>query len=275
MKRLVSCGDSFMSCDYPATETISFIDRYARTRGFEHISLAKSGSTNFCIRTQIDEAIRQRADFVVVGATSSDRLDFPKPTERKTQSVGRVREFFNDLRRWHQVLWPTNKMFNRFVGLRTFEYRGYGCRSEQHVHNLSTDGTEWATTISDSINNIVTDLSKNNIHGNHERNIPDDLRKVIENYVLWLHDESYAQQRDYWLIQSGLYRLSAAKIPFVFIPGPLREFDWSEFDVVWPTEYEQPWDCPDGFNEDSITHVFNDGHEKLCQTLIDITLTWK
>lgn len=161
------------------------------------------------------------------------------------------------------------------MGLRTFEYRGYGCRSEREVYNTSPQGEDYATTISDSINNVVTDLSKNNIHNNDHRSIPDELKAVIEDYVLWLHDESYAQQRDCWLLQSGLYQLSAAKIPFVFIPGPLKKFDWADFDMVWPADQEQPWDRPDGFNEESVTHVFNSGHEKLCQTLIDITPTWQ
>lgn len=274
MKRLVSCGDSFMSCDYPVTDTTSFLDRFADIKQFHHVSLAKSGSTNFCIRSQIAEAIRIQADYVIVGGTTADRIDIPKPTNHKVENVSAVRGFFNNLRRWHEVLWPGNKMFNRHLGLRTIEYRGYGCRSEQVVNNQSADG-DWATTISDSINNFVTELANNNIHGNLDRGIPAELKRVIEDYVLWLHDESYAQQRDYWIIQSGLYELERARIPYVFIPGPLREFEWHQHDTVWPADIPQPWDRPDGFNEDSVTHVFNSGHEKMCQTLIDITSTWQ
>lgn len=274
MKKLYTCGDSFMSCDYPATETISFLDRFSEIREFEHISLAKSGSTNFCVRTQIDEAIRAGADYVIIGATTSDRLDLPKPTDRKTQSVGRVRGFFNDLRQWHKVLWPTNKLYNQNVGLRTFEYRGYGCRSEKYVHNSSADSEDWATTLSDSINNIVTDLADNNIHGNTDRAFPKELRLAIEDYVLWIHDESYAQQRDRWILQSALFSLEQAKIPYVFIPGPQRKFSWEPHAIVWPNEIPQPWDRPGGFNEDSITHVFNAGHEELCESLLNLTAAW-
>lgn len=273
MKTLYTCGDSFMSCDYPATNTVSFLDRFADTKKFRHVSLAKSGSTNFCIRAQIDEAIRMQADYVIVGGTTSDRIDIPKPTPHKVENVSAVRGFFNNLRRWHEVLWPGNKMFNRHIGLRTFEYRGYGCRSEQTVRNKSADG-DWATTISDSINNMVTELADNNIHNNLDRGITPELKKVIEDYVLWMHDESYAQQRDYWIMQSGLYALERAGIPYSFIPGPLRIFDWSQHSIVWPADAAQPWDRPEGFNEDSVTHVFNAGHEILYQTLVDIATDW-
>lgn len=274
MKKLVTCGDSFMSCDYPATETTSFLDLYATRRNFNHVSLAKSGSTNFCIRAQVDEAIRLGADYVILGSTTSDRIDIPKPTDHKIENVGIVRGFFNNLRRWHEVLWPGNKMYNQHVGLRTIEYRGYGCRSEQVVHNQSPE-SDWASTLSDSINNFVTELAENNIHSNHDRGIPAELKRVIEDYVLWLHDESYTQQRDYWIIQSALFALEQAGIPYVFAPGPLRNMDWSKHQTVWPESHPQPWDRPDGFNEDSVTHVFNSGHEKLCQTLIDITTSWQ
>jgi len=77
-----------MSVDTRTTPSkiTSFLELYATSENLEHISLARSGATNFLICLQLDYAIEQNADFIVVGATSSDRLDLsimnqtiPKP----------------------------------------------------------------------------------------------------------------------------------------------------------------------------------------------------
>lgn len=266
MAKLISCGDSFMSLDNPATDTVSFLERYCQQKNFEHVSLAKSGSTNFCIRLQIDEAIKQSADYIVIGATSSDRIDIPLPTELRQQNVGILKTFIRDLTRWHQVLWPDNRRYNRHYGLKNIEYRGYGCISELTVNN-----EQKSTVISDSLNNFVTDLSNNNIHNNQNRNIPAELIPVLENYVLWLHDEELAMQRDFYLLQSGIRELERLGIPYLFIPGPLRTFEW--IGSIWVGA--QPWDMPDGFNEDSVTHNPNSAHEKFCTTMLDLTANWQ
>jgi hypothetical protein len=75
MKRLYSLGDSFMSTDDPDDGIISFCELYCQRKGFSHVSLARPGATNFAIRLQIEKAIEQKADYVVVGITCSDRFD--------------------------------------------------------------------------------------------------------------------------------------------------------------------------------------------------------
>lgn len=75
MKRLYTLGDSFMSVDSPDDGITSFLELYAQRRGFAHVSLARPGATNFAIRLQIDRAIEEHADYVIVGVTSPDRFD--------------------------------------------------------------------------------------------------------------------------------------------------------------------------------------------------------
>ena len=79
MKKLVTCGDSYMSIDSPPGEVTSFLQLYAERKNFIHISLARAAATCFAIRLQIDEAIERGADFVIVGCTSSDRMDVAVP----------------------------------------------------------------------------------------------------------------------------------------------------------------------------------------------------
>lgn len=105
MKQLYSLGDSFMSTDDPDDGVISFCELYCQRRGFEHVSLARPGATVFATRLQIEKAIEQQADFVVVGITCSDRFDVPLDINNTT---------------------PFYTLDNVF-------YRGYRARSERHV----------------------------------------------------------------------------------------------------------------------------------------------
>jgi hypothetical protein len=79
MKKLVTCGDSYMSLDSPPGEVTSFLQLYAERKNFLHVSLARAAATCFAIRLQIDSAIERGADFVIVGCTSSNRMDVAAP----------------------------------------------------------------------------------------------------------------------------------------------------------------------------------------------------
>jgi hypothetical protein len=76
-KRLFTCGDSYMTLDHPQKEVTSFLQMFAEYKGFDHVSLGRAGATIFLIRLQIDYAIANGADYVIVGCTSSDRMDIP------------------------------------------------------------------------------------------------------------------------------------------------------------------------------------------------------
>ena len=64
-----------MTVDYPANKVTSFLELYCQHKEFKHASLARAGATNFMIRMQIERAIEDRADYVVVSNTSVDRID--------------------------------------------------------------------------------------------------------------------------------------------------------------------------------------------------------
>jgi hypothetical protein len=75
MTTVYSLGCSFMSSDTRWPDQPSFLDQYADYRGWQHVSLARPGATNLCIHLQIERAIQDHADYVIIGATSSDRID--------------------------------------------------------------------------------------------------------------------------------------------------------------------------------------------------------
>ena len=129
MKKLYTCGCSMMSVDKTPSNIISFLELYARTKNLEHISLARSGATNFLICLQLDYAIQQNPDYIIVGATSSDRLD----------------------------LSIMNQTLHTPITIDNVDYSGHNSLSE----NLFADDTP--IVVSNTLNNFVENLQKEDI----------------------------------------------------------------------------------------------------------------
>jgi len=121
MTTVYSLGCSFMSSDTRWPEQPSFLDQYADYRGWHHVSLARPGATNFCIHLQIERAIQGCADYVIVGATSSDRIDVAGNSYSQ----------------------------NLPIRLDLIHYANYHATSEQWVDNTQ------ACIISDTLNNVI------------------------------------------------------------------------------------------------------------------------
>jgi hypothetical protein len=225
-KLIYSLGCSFMSTDSRYHDRPSFLDQYATVRGWQHISLARPGATNFSIRLQIQQAILANADYIVVGATSSDRIDIVD------RGAGRRLP----------------------IKLEHIHYTGYNATSERNVNN------QFAYVVSDTLNNVL------------EKTQDTGVVESVKHYIRDLHNPDVADLRDKWIISDGLRDLVKSKIPFLFLPGPLFYFDWSEFPVWQGT---QPWDMPDGIDTFSINHNTLTAHAMFCQQLIDQTVDWK
>jgi len=240
MKRLYSIGDSFMSTDDPDDGIIGFCELYCRERGFEHISLARPGATVFATRLQIERAIEQQADFVVVGITCSDRFDLPLNLDERI---------------------PLYSLDNIF-------YKGYRAQSERHVDQTAIK------IISDTFNNLLERRY------DQDRRITDQQLQAIKAYIAYLHNPSITVQRDYYVISDGLRKLQSAGIDFVLIPGYMGQHDWSWVKRVWPEDQHGPYHMkygPDNWeNPIRYTGTHNPAwaHQEFCQTLLDITPEW-
>lgn len=224
-----------MTVDDPSDGIVGFCELYCQQRGFEHVSLARPGATNFAIRLQIEQAIAESADYVVVGLTSSDRFDIainPQP---------------------HYTL-------------NNVHYSNYRARSQQHVDQSDV------RLISDTFNNIISQQHqqlvdahklaalRNYIADLHEPTlasqrdyyvVSDGLRKLQSHgtkFVLipgWLshHDWSWVELQ--WPTDSA----SPYHMPY----GP------------------DQWERPIRFTN---THNPAWGHEEFCATLMAITKHW-
>lgn len=72
--KIISCGCSFMSVD-PNHRGTHFSEIVAKKLNAIYACYAKFGSTNFTIRLQIEEAIKQKPDLILIGFTGESRLD--------------------------------------------------------------------------------------------------------------------------------------------------------------------------------------------------------
>jgi len=74
--KIIVCGCSFMTIDkrHPGTH---FSEILAKNYNADLECFAKMGASNFTIRLQIDEAINQKPDLILIGFTNSDRIEIP------------------------------------------------------------------------------------------------------------------------------------------------------------------------------------------------------
>ena len=63
-----------MSDDTSRPHERTFLQQFCDKHNYEYHCLARPGATNFVINLQVDMAIKQKPDLIVIGATSSDRI---------------------------------------------------------------------------------------------------------------------------------------------------------------------------------------------------------
>lgn len=70
----------------------------------------------------------------------------------------------------------------------------------------------------------------------------DSKDKNLRRYYYANQDVERDQLKSYYFLSGGLDQLEKAKIPYIFLPGPLKTMDWSQYHKVWPSTSLQPWD---------------------------------
>lgn len=219
-----------MSSDNTRPKLDSFLDQYAGHRDWQHVNLARPGASNFTIRLQIERAIADKPDYVIVGATSSDRIDLPVLTAERRLPIN----------------------------LANVDYQGYRATSEAHVDN------RYVSIVSDTLNNIID---------KEYAKLANSQRDTVRLYIRDIHNPDLADLRDRWIIRDGLKDLVTAQIPFLFMPGPLFYFDWTEFgSAVW--QGPQAWDLIDGIDPMNLNHNTAQAHQQLFNSLVQQTQHW-
>lgn len=218
MIKFAVCGDSFFSIDSNHTGK-SFSEYLCQQNAWELLSLARPGSSNFAIALQVDKAIEMKADFVIVGATSVNRIELP--IEHKS---------------------TPNAVLTKDRGLETAYQKERGLSNVQYGrHNLQNfDFLIDPTIVSDVIANILLDHKSNR----YCDDLSKDQIQALKMFVTFCYDENIKRQYDSWIISDACRRLLHANIPFLlfyehmydsYSEKPFPEF---QKDIEWiPSEY--------------------------------------
>ena len=196
MPLLVVCGCSF-SAKVDALPGKHWSEILAEKMGATLINYARQGISNAAIRLQMNEAMKQNPNWVLVGATTEDRTEFP------------VVPFFKDgAGPNHSATQNNRNGYKRELGLKNLNYR--------------VDGDH--TMISETLFSIID----NNNHDYRKGKVDEDVRMAFGSYAAFMYDAHWKRQTDRWILNSGLWELHDRKINFLHNPwinaGPL-EFD--------------------------------------------------
>ena len=197
MKKLVVCGDSFsaVSKTLPGTH---YSEVLANELGWELLNYARRGCSNGGVRLQIQEAINQQADFVIIVPTGWDRTEMP------------VRDNFYD-------------------GPETFAKK-YG----NFLQDFLQDSSKSAYDPDKGIGNINYTKEDNNMifetifsladepeHEYRKGALSNEKVEAVKQYISHIYDSSWKRQLDKWIISDGICQLHGANIPFSIERGML------------------------------------------------------
>lgn len=238
MPKLGVCGDSFMAAttngarsDLLNSEGKHFTEILAKKLGYEYFTLARGACSNTAIRLQINQMVRQDVDLVIIGFTTSNRMEIPKLEKN---------------------FYPNLGVYN--LDYQTKFYPDQSTLNKNFQHNLITE----------TFTNIFADdtpLIKKLINKDTEKCHPILSRNqltALEFYIDYLYNPEYKTLQDAWVIHSGIKLLQDENINFIAIMNGIsvypefkrfvgKEFipSMSELDpqnsILYPNEGNRRW----------------------------------
>lgn len=193
MPKLGVCGDSW----YAATQNGNTLDRHksegkhfseilAKKIGYDLFTLARGAASNSCIRLQISEMVKHKVDFIIVGTTSANRIEYP---------------LYDD------------KEYNPDIGIYNINYNFYPDQSALHFTQPNKE-----VLASDTLTNIF------GMKFNHAPIRSEEQREALKNYYLEAYDNKFREQQDSWIIASGIQMIRDANIPYILLGHPWLEY---------------------------------------------------
>lgn len=161
-KQIVVCGDSFCSAStsLPGTHFSEIIND---TTDYTVINLARGGISNIGICFQLEQAVKLKANIVILGQTIADRIDIPSG---------------------HTKFCPA-------LGLKNiaYTYESDSSTGSEYV------GNENAAIYSDMIYNFI-----GNGRLDKTWTITEQQRLALEHYVAYLHNKEFKETTDGWAL---------------------------------------------------------------------------
>jgi len=185
-KLLGVCGDSW----FAATQNIfsredcrdsngkHFSEILANKIGYQLYTLARGACSNSAIRLQISEMVKRKVDFIIIGTTSVNRIEYPKFENREYD--------------------PNNGIHNLIYS------------SHPDLSSVGADPSK-EVLFSDTLTNIF-----GNKH-NSAPVRSEIQRDAIKNYYLEMFDLKFREQQDSWIIASGIQEIKNHNIPYLLL----------------------------------------------------------
>ena len=216
-KKIAICGASWFTSDlgYPG---LSFGEKLAKKVDFDLISLARGGCSNFTIALQIYKAIELRADYVVVGTDTHDRIEMPIVDDNSENIRTYIKRIFS-WKTWHS---RQPGQYRPARGLSNIQYSPHPDVSSKH------EFLKDPTIISESMNNLAFPEAK----VNDFYKLNDEQVAALKLYMLNLYDSNVKQQQDCWIISDACRQLQQSQIPFVVFVDPLFEDSYERY-INW------------------------------------------
>jgi hypothetical protein len=212
------CGDSWFCSDlsYPGK---SFGEKLAQNTGWEFISLARGGCSNFAIALQVDYAIKQNVDYVILGPTTPDRIELAIQNNTNAGVWDTVKKYFS----WDGWANHQPKMFDKSRGLENIQYSPHPDLSSQNPDLINP------SIVSESMNNLCFDGSPNSSY----YNLTNSQKLALKSYMVSLYDRGIKSQYDRWVISDACRRLQNANIQFLVYTGFLYADPAEAEDIAW------------------------------------------
>jgi hypothetical protein len=201
------CGCSYSSPSRTLPGT-SYGEQLAQRLGWDLVHYARAGCSNGGIRIQIDEAIRQRPDFTIIGLTFHDRMELPATAAPYTPGANEWKGVHPDLEAHLQ----NTSIENGYVfgeGIKNVNYR-------HRPYNMICE--------------TIFSLAENYEHDYRSQRLDKDTQNAVKQYINYMYDSNWKLQRDLWMMRDGLTEMWAAGLKFLVIPDQLwRRFPLETF----------------------------------------------
>jgi hypothetical protein len=196
-KHLMIAGCSFSAPSQKLPGT-SWSEVMAQQLGWKLTNLARQGCSNGGIRVQIDEAIRQQADFVIVAPTFHDRIEIPAGAAPYVAPANENKGWASDLQKHLQT--------NHGVG---------------YDRAAGIDNVNYGTNPYRMICETIFSLAENYEHPYRSTRIDQNTQGAVKQYVNFMYDSEWKRQQDEWIMRDGIMQLHYAGIPFLLVANNL------------------------------------------------------
>ena len=193
MKKVIVCGDSWMTPDFHDYQNTHFSEIFAREMGYDLMGYARGGMSNGGIALQIEQAIRDKPDLILFGTTVIDRIEV-------SMNSG---EEIND------------RYINKCAVVDDLSYY-------PRVINNDTPAL-----ISDNLMSLLYEPMKSKYP---KATAPEDKENAIKQWFMHMYSPRMKRKIDLWCMRAVTHKLHLSGIPAILVIDLL---DMPEDEVPW------------------------------------------